>query len=386
MTKPRDLFDEDKGKAATELFTDGALDSLRDEWKGLFDASGVINPFLSYVWAKACWGHLAAGEQPLAVLARRDDRLVGVAAFKIVPARPWTRKLTFLSPDRHDYGGMLVEDNDPQVAEALLEAVLTHQGFDRIDLFGVREDDPLLPIMRAALSRAGRLVETADTIAPHVALTQPFEDYLKSRSRNTRNYIRKAHNRISRESIDVSLWRADTLDERQLEDIFRVHVARNVGKYGISKFEHERIRQFYAELSSLLGGRGWLDVAGIELDGRLAAFSYGMRLDKTYFYWIAAINPELSSYSPGALLLEHLVKSCTDERIELFDMMAGTESYKYKWATGEIATHRLICDLPGHAVRHWAQSAAERARMRLKTAKDGSRPLQAMWRKVTRIE
>ncbi|MEJ7589958.1 MAG: GNAT family N-acetyltransferase [Planctomycetaceae bacterium] len=97
----------------------------------------------------------------------------------------------------------------------------------------------------------------------------------------------------------------------------------------------------------------------------LVAAHYGLRNASVCHWWFPGYDSEYGKYSPGKILLRHLLKESTIQGVTRFDFGAGDESYKYSFANGSVDTCRTVFDR--NAARRWLGSRWYRARMALKT-------------------
>lgn len=86
----------------------------------------------------------------------------------------------------------------------------------------------------------------------------------------------------------------------------------------------------------------------------------GLPHEGRYSYWITAYNNELGRYSPGRLLLESLLRASVADGDHEFDLLIGSERYKWVYATDA----RLVGPLGPQPVLPGAVAAARR-RLRL---------------------
>jgi hypothetical protein len=93
-------------------------------------------------------------------------------------------------------------------------------------------------------------------------------------------------------------------------------------------FAVEKNRLMFLELYR----RGLLDLRVLDAGGRPIAMHAGVVHAGRYYYWLPAHDPDASAYSPGTLLLEHLLESAYQHGWE-FDFLLGGEPYKLAYAT-----------------------------------------------------
>ena len=76
-----------------------------------------------------------------------------------------------------------------------------------------------------------------------------------------------------------------------------------------------------------------LVVSSISAGDRLLAVHFGALAERTFYSWIAAYDPEHSTYSPGALLLEALLAESFKRKDSEFNFLIGDQEYKWFYAT-----------------------------------------------------
>jgi CelD/BcsL family acetyltransferase involved in cellulose biosynthesis len=118
---------------------------------------------------------------------------------------------------------------------------------------------------------------------------------------------------------------------------------------------------------------------------RLAAAHFGVRSDRTLYYWFPAFNPEFGRYTPGWLLIYLLLQHLESIKCDILDFGPGGEKYKEYFANSAILVHRGYVELPsllnlGRATWRYAHGVASGS----KTARFFLRPvINAMRRGAT---
>ena len=119
----------------------------------------------------------------------------------------------------------------------------------------------------------------------------------------------------------------------QLEDYFRLHVDRWKETPTPSKFRTAEARERFRERTRSLGPQGWLRFSRLELDGEPIALDWGTCYQGRYKYGKPAHAAHLERYSPGAVLLRHVLLAAIEEGAHTFDFGFGGEDYKSRYAT-----------------------------------------------------
>lgn len=80
----------------------------------------------------------------------------------------------------------------------------------------------------------------------------------------------------------------------------------------------------------------YVHISCLSLNGDVIAAHFGYRYkNNRLYYYMPSFAAEHSSYSPGRILIFHLLNYCFEQGIEIFDFTIGDESYKYDWTREE---------------------------------------------------
>ena len=183
----------------------------------------------------------------------------------------------------------------------------------RLGLNGFLEDDQPSPI----IDIRGR---------PKAALATTRKSTPLRRERQL-NRIGKLQVKHFRETVDVLA---------QLEDYFQLHVERWKDTSTPSKFEQAEERRLFQERTRRLGECGWLRFSRLDWNGRPIAVDWGTCYRGHFKYGKPAHAADMERYSPGAVLLRHVILAAIREGAHTFDFGFGDEPYKYRYATGEV--------------------------------------------------
>src|SRR5207302_10088997 len=111
-----------------------------------------------------------------------------------------------------------------------------------------------------------------------------------------------------------------------------LHQRRWQGRGGSDGLHTPALLAFHEEVSQLALARGWLRLFVLSLDGRPAAALYGFRYGPVFYFYQSGFDPTYSRYSVGLVLMGLAIKSALEEGAQEYDLLHGTESYKFHWA------------------------------------------------------
>jgi CelD/BcsL family acetyltransferase involved in cellulose biosynthesis len=313
------------------LQTFTALEALQGEWWALWRRAHAT-PFQSPAWLLPWWNHIGRGE--LAGLAVRDGSgLIGLAPMYIWRDEEGTRHLFPLGIATTDHlDALSLPGREEVVALAITEHL--ERVADRWDVF----EAPQLP-MDALLLRCRwptNWIRELRECEPHPVVALP--------ARVPRSLARAIAYSARRAAVDGG-FEFEMADENslqaRLDALASLHARRwaprgmpgVLGEHGVLDWHREAAPQLLAE--------GLLRLIGVRFRGRIVAVALGLAdaptvLYRRWYFYIGGFDPACAFLSPGTLLIGHGIELATSEGARWFDLLRGTEEYKYRWgATDE---------------------------------------------------
>lgn len=107
-------------------------------------------------------------------------------------------------------------------------------------------------------------------------------------------------------------------------------------------FEIEAYAEFYREMTIRHLQSGLVHVSALMLDGNVIASHWGCVYRKRFFWLMPAYDAVWGRYSPGRLLLDHLVEWSFNAGLEAFDFTIGDEPYKNTFANRHEQLYRSL--------------------------------------------
>ena len=71
-----------------------------------------------------------------------------------------------------------------------------------------------------------------------------------------------------------------------------------------------------------------LDLAFLTVDGQPIAFQYGFVQGNRYYAYNTSFDESYGAYSPGVLLMDHLIRALIQDGTETLDLLVGEAPYK----------------------------------------------------------
>lgn len=171
-----------------------------------------------------------------------------------------------------------------------------------------------------------------------VSLGDDYEAYYKALSKNARQNIRTAYNRMNRDGKTFEfqiVQGTDRLTKQQKDDIIRIYCTRMHDKFGDEVLPYPIMYAAQRYFNPIVRSLNTLDNqfhALLYIDGELAAFLSGLRNGNGSRIVVPrlSMNGKFDFYDPGIVLLRETAEYlCREYPGTELDLSRGNEKYKY---------------------------------------------------------
>jgi CelD/BcsL family acetyltransferase involved in cellulose biosynthesis len=271
--------------------------------------------------------HRGADRPESMVVGRIEDvELKSSIGYRVV-ARPRVRSLTVVP---RGIAGADTPEAARTVLAALTEALARGEA-DVLVLPGLPTGSPLYEAARREprLLRRDHLVETG--VHHRLRLPGSFEELLATRSRSTREAVKRYGKRLVRdhgERLSVQVFSRPEEAERLFSDLEAVAAKTYQRGLGVAFADTEGQRT----LVRLGLERGWFRAWVLYLAGAPIAFWPGYAYNGTFFIGTPGYDPAYADYRVGQFLQMRMLEDlCADEGVEALDYGPGEAEYKRRF-------------------------------------------------------
>lgn len=108
-------------------------------------------------------------------------------------------------------------------------------------------------------------------------------------------------------------------------------------------FEQQGVRSFYHSMYGSLGPDIQPHLSSLTVGGEKVALNLGLILKQRFYYLFPSYSDGWSAqFSPGRILLQHLVEMSISNGHSTFDLTTGDEDYKLRWANQQETLFSVI--------------------------------------------
>jgi hypothetical protein len=312
---------------------------LQDEW--LFLEKGTeMTYFQSFHWNQMLTEFTPCDnefcEAIYCLVRDREGRAILIAPLWIIKStfRVLNKKGVYLIGRQgwSDYLNLIYRDFDPQAVSFLFQWI---KNTFHLRLFFFEQLKETNSLYRYIVNTC-KVNKNITTKCVHLPLLASVEEYHKTLSKNSRQNLRTAYNRLQKDRHSITFDFDDKPDLELCKQMRACRLAkRNDKNYSIlDKFKKYIKDKFVFKFPSYLpfyeDKQSHFLTAYI--DGELCAFfCYGLDNKHEEIVLMAVgISEKYAKYSPGVLLLYEYIKHQIVERdIKTIDMTRGDEKYKY---------------------------------------------------------
>jgi len=314
------------------------FDTLAPAWNTLLSDSVTNSPFLRHEYLRTWWQTLGGGEwedgQLAIVTATEHDELMGIAPLFLTKNNESEPALVLLGGiEISDYLDVIVRQRDLfGFISGLLDflARLKQTSWCLLDWYNLLEDSPTLTALKTeAMKRGWSFTQERFRPALYIPLPGNFETYLSSLEKKQRHEIRRKMRRAVESNLNIRWYIVEDVNtlDNEIDDFLGIMAQEPEKEAFLTPLMRSQMRAaIHAAFQA-----GWLQLAFLEIEGEKACgylnFDYANRI------WVynSGIDRRFIEFSPGWVLLGHLLQWANDHQHSEFDFMRGDEDYKYRF-------------------------------------------------------
>jgi CelD/BcsL family acetyltransferase involved in cellulose biosynthesis len=312
------------------------------EWLELLGRDPNRQVFAYPGWNRAWWAEFKANKELFILTMRRDGELVAIVPLyrKVDEGRNILRFIGGI--DLTDYLGPICSlDDRSDVAAALVEWLIeTDVEWDELDAHNMPVPLGVAEFLVERVDAAGLsyTLEQEETSAV-LPLAADWDSYLLGLRSKERHELRRKRRRLERDHPDA---RVRTATQETIDMDFKTFVEMHRGAEGHKgHFMNPEIATFFERLVHEFMPHGWLRLELLEIADRAVASTFGFQIERKYYLYNSAYEPDAARLSPGFVLVSELVKRSIAEGLDLFDFLRGPERYKYQLGASSVPLNNV---------------------------------------------
>ncbi|GAB4334082.1 MAG: GNAT family N-acetyltransferase [Calditrichia bacterium] len=217
------------------------------------------------------------------------------------------------------------------------ERLLSESGYDVVHLMPVDRGSELSRQLDRLGTSGIKVTGHEITVCPFLNLPDNYEDYLASRSYNTRQTMRKIRRRLQRkyEHVEFEIIEDPEKIEESLQLARKLHEKSRSIKNQTGNFAMPGYLEFHQKFARRLLENQHLLLAFLKLDGEPVAFRYGFVANGRYYDYQTGYDTDFQKERVGMAVVDYVIEYLISKGVKHFDFLRGGYSYKYHWAESE---------------------------------------------------
>jgi CelD/BcsL family acetyltransferase involved in cellulose biosynthesis len=317
---------------------------FRDAWNLLSELSSNATTFTSSTWQHDAVGPTVREGALRLIAAWRGDLLVAVLPMEITPTG-------FLENTGHavsDYLDPLVNpafEAEVWGAVIALVAELWDRELKAMTLHNIRNDAACRQLLPNASAAAGLTCDqTIVSQSARIKLPPTWEAYLESldghERKELRRKIRKAEEQAGARLVVID---GESWDESRLMQALDLIEAADATK---GEWLKVHVRPLMTRVGSQLAREHRMRLLMLMLGETPAAALFDFPSKRGPLLYNSGYDPAQRQWSPGAVMFGLALKNAIEGGAPLFDLLRGTESYKYKMGAKDDPLFRISIHRP----------------------------------------
>jgi CelD/BcsL family acetyltransferase involved in cellulose biosynthesis len=314
-----------------------AFAGLADRWRTVLAADPAATVFHTPQYLATWWSEFGEGSS-LSIVEVLD----GETTIAIAPMTTGGDGVVRFAGDHDttDYRGPTCAPEERDAIAATVLGAMVADATHPFELDGLAADSGWPEAFARAAKDAGYSVaEEHPEACPRIAITGSFEGYLAALPGKLRHEIQRKTRRLERDAgpYEIRFATEHTLDD-DLERFFSMHRS-STGPKG--HFMHEGMATFFGSFAWMLFSQGWLRLALLEVGGDPWAGVFAFSFGGEWGVWNSAYDHSKRDLSPGMVLMGECIRFAADEGCHTFDLLRGTEPYKYRFGAVDVPLVKL---------------------------------------------
>ena len=320
-------------------------DPLKNIWKE-FEKESSNYCFQNFYWVKNWYEKFKSQEEIDAciVVIYSDKIICGVLPF-CIHKKSSLKFLKWMGGEQSDYMNGLFSKNFilKQDEFVNLWKLIKKQlpSFDLVYFYNQPEN-----IMGSSNPFVKNLKAVRNSFTDGIKVENSFEEYLNLNiKKKFLNDTKRSFNQLNkRGQLEFKIHnKSDILNKSDFVQKILDDKVLRLKELNIKNSFTKNIQEFYTKFNSEEFENGELHVSSLELDGKTLASHWGVVYKNIFYYLLPSIvKNELMRYSPGRLLLYHLIKWSFENKIKRFDLTLGEESYKKEWSNSKVFLYDFV--------------------------------------------
>jgi len=323
------------------------LDDLRASWRWLLLQTPNYSFFQTLEWLEASWDHYPLPQKLRVIVVESGGDVVGIVPFCVRTEHRKVGPLRILTYPLNDWGtfyGPIAPQPQLAFRAAINHVAATRRDWDFIDLRYVDQAAPeFLPIGEAMREAGFDIIVRPRMEVRLCRMTDGWEAYVQSRSRNWRQKMRRDIDSLEKKSGEVRLVRyrpsaGEQGDDARHDEIYDIceRIAANSWQSEAesqSTLSSPRVRNLLRRLHREAATLGMLDTNILTVGDRPVAFNYNYIAENRTYGLRSGFDQTTGLENCGKILIYKMLEDSFRRGDVEYSFGPGRQPHKDRFAT-----------------------------------------------------
>lgn len=314
------------------FFTDNNL-------KNLISSSKTPAPSLKRYWLHAFTKHYGATRKQATSLVYKGESLCAVLPFQL----KGEDSIEFLCDETSDYNDFFYQIFDLDALDYALN-FWVRNGIKEFNLKGLPFDSKTIGFLyQIGVKNHWDVVISDHDSIPYVdaQYNKRISEWNGVKPNQVKRYQRKLKALHTMADVSFTFINSNSQLIEEFGAIKDIHIKR-WDILGIeSKYSDQRRENFIIDVCKAAIRDNSLFFPLMKINGQLASYIIGFKYEDTIYDWNTSFSIEYRKWSPGALLLLHILSNSYELGFKKYNFLKGNESHKFIW-TDKIERNKSV--------------------------------------------
>jgi CelD/BcsL family acetyltransferase involved in cellulose biosynthesis len=303
----------------------------RASWHSMLQDNGTNTVFQTYEWFDSWWKNYGKSHQLVFLLAYQDEQLLAFAPLMLTTHAHGQKILHFIGDMNTDYCDFVINGNHMQVIAEFVQFLYSGVvDWTSMLLLNIPDQSTTPACLQTICHEKGYNIDIKLPVSTPTLYIRGHRDEALAivNKYSVNRHLRKLQKLGKLEFVNLHK-KQDILEYIDL--FFQQHIARYQLKNQPSQFADSTNREFYIDLVKNFDPSGWLLFSMLLLDGKPVACHLGFEYHDKLIWYKPAFDPAYKDFSPGILMLKHLVEYSIEAGYSELDFTVGDEFFKNRF-------------------------------------------------------
>ncbi len=298
-------------------------------WNQVLQASKSNTLFLSYEWIYNWWKSFGKDKELLVLVVRESEEVIGIAPLMIEKykvGRLTFKQISFIQNAHCYHLDFIITRRAHDVIELILEYLKSEvKNWRRIYFNRLPALSNNIKAIRNSCRKSYLLKEQYGGIAPYITVNETWDDYYTKRKKKFRGQERDWKKLFNKEgNAEFKIYNNDPDIDSVIKMVFEIDKTTWKEKEGSAVCSTPELRQFYSGIIIMASENGQLVLVILYLNAKPAGFLLCINYYGTLYELKMGFDPNVSKYSLGYLIENHLLEHIFNEpQVKKCDLLGG---------------------------------------------------------------